>query len=63
MMQSTFERAATDISCGECRTMLKTRIQEAMEEWSAVPVRHQFVTGRNSQSDLPAADDLSAASR
>ncbi|TFK85203.1 hypothetical protein K466DRAFT_664665 [Polyporus arcularius HHB13444] len=37
MMQSTFERAATDISCGECRTMLKTRIQEAMEEWSAVP--------------------------
>ncbi|RPD54083.1 hypothetical protein L227DRAFT_556885 [Lentinus tigrinus ALCF2SS1-6] len=37
MLQSTFEKVGRDMTCGECRLMLHTRIQEAIEEWSLVP--------------------------
>ncbi|RPD54079.1 hypothetical protein L227DRAFT_535215 [Lentinus tigrinus ALCF2SS1-6] len=36
MLQSVFEKAGRDITCGECRVMLEQRIQEAIDEWSAV---------------------------
>ncbi|KAI0743344.1 hypothetical protein C8Q80DRAFT_831335 [Daedaleopsis nitida] len=35
-LQSSFEKAEKGVSCDECRSMLQVRIQEAMQEWSAV---------------------------
>ncbi|KAI0779893.1 hypothetical protein C8Q74DRAFT_723883 [Fomes fomentarius] len=36
-LQSAFEKAGRGIVCGECISVLRQRIQEVMQEWSAVP--------------------------
>ncbi|KAH9894825.1 hypothetical protein C8Q73DRAFT_824947 [Cubamyces lactineus] len=38
-LESTFTKAAESVSCPECRAMLRQRIREVANEWSAVKVR------------------------
>ena len=41
-LRSAFEKAAANIACDECLTMLQGRIEEVVQEWSSVKVNRFY---------------------
>ncbi|TBU24971.1 hypothetical protein BD309DRAFT_871301 [Dichomitus squalens] len=63
-LQTTFEKAATQITCLECQALLHARIREVCQQWFAVkvrlsPVQPRRLMGNPQDSTLPSEDNLS----